>query len=110
MNSMLFKHQPAGHIAQTEQDKVAENWQRKVHLGIRLEKSKSHLWQDRICRWGGFGWAIIVPTALGAVLGLWLDTLWPSVYSWFHILFPIGAFIGCVMAVIWGYQEPGSNN
>ena len=31
---------------------------------------------------GLIGWAVVVPTLLGAALGLWLDAHYPARHSW----------------------------
>lgn len=106
MNSTLYKNHPSkndNHDPRTEGDR------RSVYkLGIQLEKPKYHRLQHKIRKFGELGWVITVPTALGAALGLWLDTLWPTDLSWFRIMMPTGALIGCLTAIIWGYQDQGS--
>lgn len=54
---------------------------------------------------GAIGWSIAVPSLLGAALGLWVDTLWPSNYSWFSILLPVGILIGCLTALLWSRPD-----
>jgi predicted F0F1-ATPase subunit len=105
MNSTLFKDHPT-----KDQESADENWRHGYKVGIRLHKPRFHAFQDTLRKISGLSWAVLVPTALGAVLGLWVDTLWPATgQSWFRIMFPLGAFVGCLTAIIWGYQDPGAN-
>jgi predicted F0F1-ATPase subunit len=77
----------------------------------KSRKAKFHTVQDKIRKISGIAWAVLVPTALGIVVGLWMDTLWPAAaYSWVSMLWPIGALIGCLMAMIWVYQDPGTKS
>lgn len=51
--------------------------------------------------YGMVGWSIAVPTVLGAVIGLWIDTRWPSPYSWTLMLMVAGLLMGCWNAWYW---------
>lgn len=51
--------------------------------------------------YGMVGWSIAVPTVLGALIGLWIDTRWPSRYSWTLMLMVAGLLIGCWNAWFW---------
>ena len=77
-------------------------------LKIHLENHKYQTLQHKVRKLGELGWVVAVPTVLGAAMGLWLDTLWPSDHSWFRIMLPLGTLIGCLTAIIWGYQDTAS--
>ena len=47
---------------------------------------------------GLIGWSVVVPTLLGAALGMWLDNRHPGSHSWTLSLLVIGLVIGCVNA------------
>jgi len=61
--------------------------------------------------WFGFGmfglvgWSVVVPTLLGAGLGIWLDKRHPSKHSWTLTLLIIGLVIGCLNAWHWVSRE-----
>lgn len=61
--------------------------------------------------WFGFGmmgiigWSVVVPTLLGAALGVWLDKRQPGRHSWTLMLLAIGLVIGCVNAWHWVSKE-----
>lgn len=50
---------------------------------------------------GLIGWSVMVPTLLGAALGLWLDKRYPSSYSWTLMLLLLGLIIGCWTSWHW---------
>lgn len=50
---------------------------------------------------GLIGWSVVVPTLLGAALGIWLDKHHPGSHSWTLTLLLIGLVIGCVNAWHW---------
>ncbi|MCB1278861.1 AtpZ/AtpI family protein, partial [Prosthecobacter sp.] len=61
--------------------------------------------------WFGFGmfgligWSVVVPTLLGAALGIWLDDHHPGTHSWTLSLLVIGLFVGCLNAWHWVAKE-----
>jgi F-type H+-transporting ATPase subunit epsilon len=54
---------------------------------------------------GLIGWSVVVPTLLGAALGIWLDNSHPGSYSWTLMLLVIGLVIGCLNAWHWVAKE-----
>ncbi len=54
---------------------------------------------------GLIGWSVVVPTLLGAALGLWLDRQHPARHSWTLALLVAGLAIGCWNAWQWVAQE-----
>ena len=54
---------------------------------------------------GLIGWSVVVPTLLGAALGLWLDNRHPGSHSWTLALLVAGIVIGCFNAWHWVAQE-----
>lgn len=54
---------------------------------------------------GLVGWSVVVPPVLGCLLGMWIDTLFPSRYSWTLMLLFIGLVFGCATAWRWVQQE-----
>ena len=50
---------------------------------------------------GLIGWAVVVPTLLGAALGIWLDTRFPGAHSWTLALLVAGLVLGCFNAWRW---------
>ena len=54
---------------------------------------------------GLIGWSVVVPTLLGAALGIWLDKRHSGNHSWTLMLLVIGLIIGCVNAWHWVAKE-----
>ena len=54
---------------------------------------------------GLIGWSVVVPTLLGAALGLWLDRRYPGAHSWTLALLVGGLVIGCWNAWHWVVKE-----
>ena len=54
---------------------------------------------------GLVGWSVVVPTLLGAALGIWLDKHHPSSHSYTLMLLLIGLILGCLNAWHWVAKE-----
>ena len=54
---------------------------------------------------GLIGWSVVVPTLLGAALGLWLDKYHPGKHAWTLALLVAGLAIGCFNAWLWVNKE-----
>ncbi|MEO8159156.1 MAG: AtpZ/AtpI family protein [Betaproteobacteria bacterium] len=57
---------------------------------------------------GLIGWSVVVPTLLGAALGLWLDKHHPGAHAWTLALMAAGLAIGCMNAWHWVAREDRS--
>ncbi len=58
---------------------------------------------------GLVGWSVVVPTLLGAALGIWLDKHHSGKHSWTLMLLVVGLIIGCLNAWHVGGQGRKSN-
>ena len=54
---------------------------------------------------GLVGWSVVVPTLLGAALGVWLDQHHPGKHAWTLALLVVGLAIGCANAWFWVAKE-----
>ena len=54
---------------------------------------------------GLIGWSVVVPTLLGAALGIWLDRHVPGQHSWTLALLVAGLTLGCFNAWHWVAKE-----
>lgn len=50
---------------------------------------------------GVIGWSAVLPTLLGAALGIWIDRRHPGTHSWTLALMLIGLAAGCFSAWRW---------
>ena len=66
--------------------------------------STPHVWFG-LGMMGLIGWSVVVPTLLGAALGIWLDNRHPGSHSWTLMLLVIGLVIGCWNAWHWVAKE-----
>ncbi|MDX2423764.1 MAG: AtpZ/AtpI family protein [Amphritea sp.] len=53
---------------------------------------------------GLIGWSVVIPTLLGAALGIWLDKEYPG-RSWTLMLLVVGLCLGCFNAWRWVDKE-----
>lgn len=54
---------------------------------------------------GLIGWSVVVPTLLGAALGIWLDSHYPGNHPWTLALLMAGLTLGCLNAWRWIAKE-----
>ena len=54
---------------------------------------------------GLVGWSVVVPTLLGAAIGIWLDKHHPGQHPWTLALLVVGLAIGCLNAWHWVAKE-----
>ncbi len=54
---------------------------------------------------GLIGWSVVVPTLMGAALGLWLDKHHAGTHSWTLALLMAGLTMGCFNAWHWVAKE-----
>ncbi|MEO7851804.1 MAG: AtpZ/AtpI family protein [Rubrivivax sp.] len=54
---------------------------------------------------GLIGWSVVVPTLLGAMLGIWLDSHYPGGHRWTLALLMGGLVLGCLNAWRWVDQH-----
>lgn len=61
--------------------------------------------------WFGFsmsglvGWSVMIPTLLGALLGIWIDKHYPGKHSWALALLIVGLILGALNAWHWVKKE-----
>ena len=87
-------------------DGTAFSWEvgAKAARKLRARKSTQGVWFG-LGMMGLIGWSVVVPTLLGAALGIWLDNRHPGKYSWTLMLLVIGLVIGCLNAWHWVSKE-----
>ena len=59
---------------------------------------------------GVVGWSVAIPTLIGVALGIWIDTTWPSRFSWTLMLLIAGVSLGCLNAWYWVKKAGISNS
>ena len=76
----------------------------KATRKLRARRSTQGVWFG-LGMMGLIGWSVVVPTLLGAALGLWLDKQHPGKHAWTLALLVVGLAIGCLNAWHWVAQE-----
>src|SRR5271168_518905 len=76
----------------------------KANRKIKARKSTQGVWFG-LGMMGLIGWSVVVPTLLGAALGLWLDRSHPGGHSLTLALMAAGLTIGCFNAWHWVAKE-----
>ena len=76
----------------------------KAARKIKARKSTQGVWFG-LGMMGLVGWSVVVPTLLGAALGIWLDNHHPGKHPWTLSLLVIGLSVGCLNAWHWVAKE-----
>jgi len=77
----------------------------KAARKLRARRNSAHGVWFGLGMMGLVGWSVVVPTLLGAALGIWLDNRHQGSHSWTLSLLVIGLVIGCVNAWYWVKKE-----
>ena len=83
----------------------AEEIERKAARKLKARKEGEHSIWFGLGMFGLIGWAVAVPTLIGVALGLWLDRVAPTTFSWTLALIVAGVCHGCWNAWRWISQE-----
>ena len=76
----------------------------KAARKLKARRSTQGVWFG-LGMMGLIGWSVVVPTLLGAALGIWLDKNHPGAHPWTLALMVVGLAIGCVNAWYWVAQQ-----
>ncbi len=82
----------------------AEKIAAKAARKIKARKSTQGVWLG-LGMMGLVGWSVVVPTLLGAALGIWLDKHHPGKHAWTLALLVGGLALGCLNAWFWVAKE-----
>ena len=94
------KKKPAAEDATVFGQQVAA----KVARKLKARASNQGVWFG-LGMMGLVGWSVVVPTLLGAALGIWLDKHHPGKHAWTLALLVAGLAIGCLNAWHWVAKE-----
>ena len=82
----------------------AEQVGAKAARKLKARQSTQGVWFG-LGMMGLIGWSVVVPTLLGAALGVWLDKHHPGNHPWTLALLMAGLAIGCLNAWFWVAKE-----
>lgn len=88
------------HNGPTLADQVGAKAARK----LKARQSTQGVWFG-LGMMGLIGWSVVVPTLLGAALGIWLDKHHPGKHAWTLALLVAGLALGCLNAWFWVAKE-----
>ena len=83
---------------------LAEQVGAKAARKLKARKSTQGVWFG-LGMMGLIGWSVVVPTLLGAALGIWLDKHHPGKHAWTLALLVAGLALGCLNAWFWVAKE-----
>ena len=93
--------------SQAERDRAAFRRQIDAKAARKLKSQRNStqgVWFG-LGMMGLVGWSVVVPTLLGAALGLWLDKRHAGRHSWTLMLLVAGLVLGCWNAWRWMVTE-----
>lgn len=96
-------------MAEQDEKKPSNRFYEEVEAKER-RKLKARKQKDRdvwfgLGMFGLVGWSVAIPTLIGVAIGIWIDTRWPSQYSWTLMCLIIGVIVGCLNAWFWVKRE-----
>lgn len=84
---------------------IADSFTKRVGkqeaLRIRGRKEKDQTIWFGLGMIGVVGWSVAIPTLIGVAIGLWIDRILPSRFSWTLMLLIGGVMVGCMNAWYW---------
>ena len=73
----------------------------KEALRIKASREKDQSLLLGLSIFGIVGWSVVIPTLIGIAAGIWIDSRWPSRFSWTLMLLFGGLICGCLNAWYW---------
>lgn len=83
------------------EEQIRDKSQRK----LKARKEKDRGFWFGVGMFGLVGWSVTIPTLLFVALGVWIDSQYPSKYSWTLMLLVVGITVGCLNAWYWVQSE-----
>lgn len=100
-NANFEPHQLHLHNQTEIEQRIASQEMRK----LKAKNEKHHTIWFGFGMFGLIGWSVTVPAVVGAIVGMWIDSRWPSRYSWSLMLLIGGICFGCFNAWKWLHKE-----
>ncbi|MBN1614663.1 MAG: AtpZ/AtpI family protein [Deltaproteobacteria bacterium] len=93
--------------------RIAESFSNKIEkrgsVKLRAQRQKDHTVWFGLGMFGTVGWSVAIPTLIGVAIGVWIDRVWPSRFSWTLMLLIGGVMLGCLNAWYW-VRKAGINS
>ena len=89
----------------TEEPTLADQVGAKAARKLKARRKNRPVVWSGLGMMGLIGWSVVVPTLLGAGLGVWLDEHHPGKHAWTLALLMAGLALGCLNAWHWVAKE-----
>ena len=73
---------------------------KETRKALARKHDKKSIWFG-LGMFGIVGWSVAVPTLVGAAIGIWIDSRYPSRFSWTLMLLFAGVLFGSINAWYW---------
>ncbi len=97
----MSKHDEEMHVEVDLERQIADKQTRKIRARQQRDQSIGF----GLGMFGLVGWSIAAPALAGIAIGLWIDSRWPSRFSWTMMLLVAGVATGCLSAWRWVSRE-----
>lgn len=77
---------------------------RKADRRIEAKRRSDSVW-FWLGMLGLIGWSVTIPTVIGVAIGLWLDRVAPTSFSWTLTMLVVGLALGLLTAWFWVSRE-----
>jgi ATP synthase protein I len=98
-------NEPKSKPEKSGQDSFSAQVGMKATRRLRAQRHKPGSVWTGFAFFGLIGWSVVVPTLIGAAIGLWLDRHHPGERSWTLALLVAGLLLGCFNAWRWVDKE-----
>lgn len=106
---MVFQQPADDSSSKDRRQKILDTLIHNIRPKEARKLRKRHQKNQTVWFWLGMfgivGWSVAIPTLIGIAVGVWIDTTWPSRYSWTLMLLVAGALLGCLNAWFWVTRE-----
>ncbi len=94
-----------GPLPDSSGERFEDEIERQVERRARAERERDRSVWFGLGMFGLVGWAVALPTVVGIALGVYIDSHYPSRFSWVLMLLFAGVLIGCLNAWYWVQEE-----
>ena len=94
---MASSHPPSPPKLSPSAERIVRQVESRQTRILRGRAQRRDFWTS-LAILGLVGWSVVLPTLLGAALGVWIDHRWPGRFSWTLMLLVSGLILGCTTA------------
>ena len=92
-------------LVDTDQEAFTERIGAKEERKLKARRNRAKGVWFGLGMMGLIGWSVAIPTLIGIVIGVWIDTRYPGSISWTLTFMFAGLTIGCINAWYWVKKE-----